>query len=71
MGGKSQAVLEDGRFDLFTDAVGVRAARSWQLVDQPIRAEGLIVAPYLIELLPRVAHDLAGLADVLQVLGQF
>ena len=71
MGGEGQAVLENGRFDLFADAVGVWSSRPGKLVDQPLRAEGLIVATDLIELLPGVAHDLAGLTDVLQILGQF
>lgn len=64
-------MLENSRFDLFADAIGVRSPRPGDLVDEPLGADGLIVATDLVELLSGVAHDLAGLADVLQTLGQF
>lgn len=51
MGREGQAVFEDGGFDLFVDAIGVRPSRSGELIDQPLGSEGLIVAADLVELL--------------------
>jgi len=53
------------------DALGVRSPGPREHVDQPIGALGLIVAKDLLDLLPGITYDLAGLADDLQIFGQF
>ena len=48
----------------------VRAASSRQAIDQPLGSVGRVITPDFVKLLPRVAHDLAGPADVVDFLGQ-
>jgi len=69
--GVLQGVVENGPLDIPGYPVGVRPARAGQPVDQPRRPVGLEVAPDLVELLARIAHQLAGLGHVVQVRRQF
>jgi hypothetical protein len=71
MAGVGERMVEDRRLDLGRDPVRVRPLRAGQPVEQALGAKGLEVAADLVELLARVAHHLAGPADVLQLLGQF
>jgi len=57
-------VVQDGGFDLSGDAVGLGALGVGQPVDQSFGATGVEVAPNLGKPPARIAHDLAGLADV-------
>lgn len=70
VGRELQAVIQDGLLDLFGHPVRVWVARPGQAVDQPLGAVGLVVPADLVELLPAVAHDFAGLADIAQISGQ-
>ena len=68
--GMLQGVGEDRVLDLGRHRVRVRPLRPLDLVDQAGGTEGLVVAPDLVELLPAVADQLAGLADVAEILRQ-
>jgi len=68
--GMGERVIEDGRLDLRGDAIGMRALGTGQPIDQAVGAVGLEVAADLVELLARVAHQLAGLGDVVEVARQ-
>ena len=61
---------QDRLLNLFTHPVRVRSLRPRKLVDQPLGPVKLEVPPDLVELLPAVAHDLARLAHVAELLGQ-
>jgi hypothetical protein len=66
-----KAGVEEGRFDLGRQAVGVRAFPTRRLLEQALGAEGRVIAADLGELLAGVAPPLAGFADVAAVLGEF
>jgi hypothetical protein len=70
MGGVLQGVVEDRLLDLRRQPIGMRLLRAFDLVDQALGTEGLIVAADLVELLTAVADDAAGLADVAEILRQ-
>ena len=70
MGGMLKGVGEDPGLDLVGDAVGVRAAGPAPLLDEGGHPADLEGAPDFIERVPVVAHDAAGLGDVLQFLGK-
>ena len=65
-----QGMVEDRRLDLGGDPVRVRVPRPLHLVDQAGGTVGLVVAADLVELLPAVADQLAGPADVAEILRQ-
>lgn len=69
MGRVRERMVEDGLLDLGCDPVRVRVPGSSGSIDQAGRALGLVVAPDLVELLPAVAHELAGFADIAEILG--
>ena len=69
--GMHQGVVEHGLLDLGRHPVGVRSLGAGQAVDQPLGAIGLEVASDLVELLARIAHHLAGAADIGEVGGEF
>ena len=66
-----QGVIEDRLLDLGRHPVRVGTLGPLHLVDQALGAEGLVVAADLVELLPAVADQLAGLADVAEILREF
>ena len=59
-----QGMVEDRLLDLGRQAVRMRPLRAFDLVEQALGAEGLVVAADLVELLPAVADQLAGFADI-------
>jgi hypothetical protein len=63
-------VIEDGLLDLGRDPVGVRPLGAGQAINEPVSTVGLVIAADLVELLAAIAHQLAGAADVFQVLGE-
>ena len=65
-----QGIVEDRPFNLGGHPVRMGPLRALDLVDQARGAVGLVVAPDLVELLPAVADQLAGPADIAEVLGQ-
>ena len=65
-----QAVVEDRLLDLLADPVEVRVARAGDPVEQAVGAVGLEVAPDLVELVPTVADDPAGLAYIAELAGK-
>jgi hypothetical protein len=71
MGRELEAGIEHDLLELFGDAVGMRFARTTSLFEEPFGSERLEVTAYLVLLVARVTHDLAGLADVVQVGGEF
>jgi hypothetical protein len=70
MRGVRQGMVENGLFDLGCDPVRVRVLRPLHLVDETGRTVGLVVAADLVELLSAVAHELAGFADIAEILRQ-
>ena len=70
MGRMVQRMAQDGRFDLGGDPVRVRVPRPLHLVDEAGGTVGLVVAADLVELLPAVADQLAGPADIAEILRQ-
>ena len=71
MGGELQAVGEDGVLDLLGQAVGMGFLGAGEAVEEAFCTEGLEVAADLVELLPGVSHNLAGLGNVVEVGGEF
>jgi hypothetical protein len=69
--GMLQRVGQNRLLDLGRYPVGMRSPGAGQPVQQPLGTIGLEVAPDLVKLLARIAHDLAGLADVGQLASQF
>jgi hypothetical protein len=63
----SQRVVEDRLLDRGADPVGMRRAGTGQAVEQPVGAVSLEVPADLVELLARIAHHPAGLADVAEL----
>jgi hypothetical protein len=68
--GMGQRMIEDRLLDLGADPVRVRGAGADQAVEQPVGAIGLEVPADLVELLARIAHHPAGLADVAELGGE-
>jgi hypothetical protein len=68
MAGMVKGMIENRRLDLFAYPVRMRSLRARQAVDEALGAIGLEVAPDLVELLARVAHQPAGLRNVVQIL---
>lgn len=68
--GMFERMVEDRLLDLGRHPVRVRALGAGQPVEQPVGAIGLEVAADLIELLARIAHQLAGVGDVAEVGGE-
>ena len=64
VGGILQAVLQYGLFDLLGHPIGVRTSSARQPIYQALGPVGLVVTPNLVELLPGIAHDAAGTANV-------
>jgi len=70
VGGMLQGVGQDLRFDVLRDAVGMWAPRTAALLDERGNAADLERPADLIEGIAVVAHDAAGLGDVLQLLSK-
>jgi hypothetical protein len=62
--GMGERVVEDRLLDRAAHPVGMRRAGAGDPVEQPVGAIGLKVPTDLVELLARIAHHPAGLADV-------
>ena len=62
---------QDRGLDRFGDPVGMWTLGAREPVDEALCPVGLIVAPDLIELLARIAHDPARLGDVAHLVGEF
>jgi hypothetical protein len=52
LGGALEAVIQNGPLHGFAHPVGMRTLGSGQSVDKPIGAEGLVISPDFVELLP-------------------
>jgi hypothetical protein len=69
--GRDEGVIERVLFDLGRDPVGMGSFGAGQAVDQPFGALGLEVATDFVELLAKIANQLALAADIDELGGKF
>ncbi len=70
MGWSGEGVIEDGLLNLRSDPVGISPFTARQFVEQALGAIGLVIMANFIELLTALADELAGFADVSELLGE-
>ncbi|MFO1307072.1 MAG: hypothetical protein U1F64_01310 [Burkholderiales bacterium] len=68
--GELEAIAEDAFLDLGCDAIGMRIAGTALLFDQRSDAPGLKGTAHFIKAVAMEAHDLGGLGDVAEFLGE-
>jgi len=64
VGRMNETVVQNGLFNRHIETIGMRAYGTGQPVDKAIGTVHFVVATYLVELLPRIAHDFECLTDI-------